>query len=124
MLITNLEDARVLSVLTDRPHIVEDINSNKKLVAFAGIVLPLSSFSMMFMWALAGSNYYHKIFQEQTDLVQECFRLNPEVPNFKNFQIGPHITGKFKEVLSRLNPEDIEELVDMMFEESKTTHSE
>jgi hypothetical protein len=118
-MITNIEDARMLSVLTDRPHIIEDINCNKKMVAFAGIILPLGSFSMMFMWALAGSNYYHKIFQEQADLVEECFRLNPGIINYKNFNIGPHIVGKFKEVLGRLDPADIEELVDHMFVETE-----
>ena len=111
---STIEEARTLSKLSDRPHIIDD-----KFVAFAGIVLPLSSFSMMFMWAIAGSNFYHKIFIEQVDLVSECHRLNPDIPNYKSFKIGPHIAQKFKEVLSKLDPDEIEELVTHMFAESE-----
>ena len=116
---TNIETVRTLSKLTDRPHIIEI--ENKRLVAFAGVVLPLCSFSMMFMWALAGSYFYHSIFQEQTELVKECIDLNPDLLNFSSVkrvnQVGPLITGRFRELLSKLKPEEIEELVDHMFAE-------
>lgn len=117
-MITNLTEARTLSTLTDRPHVIE--HDGRKFVAFAGIVLPLSCFSMIFMWSLAGSNFYHKIFQEQADLIKECIDLNPDMPFKTKRDIGPYFVSKYKSVLARLKPDEIEELLDQMFYETTT----
>lgn len=46
---TNFNEARTLSTLTERPHYVMDLDTNKEYVAFAGYVLPLNVFSLVFI---------------------------------------------------------------------------
>lgn len=121
MTLTKLEEIRTLSLLTERPHLIDD---TEKYVAFGGYIFPWASFVALFMWAICGRNMYSKIWH--SDVNVDCIKnLNPHDNNLvalSNHSVGNYISNKMRELLRGLKPEEIESMVDIMIEQSLVQH--
>ena len=118
---TKFDEARTLSALTERPHHIKDPDTSDDYVAFAGYVLPIQAFSLIFIWSITNSQFYQQIWREQTDVIKTCRDLNPhdsELQTILDTSVGSHIHYKFRSALQHVEPNDIAELVNTMLEES------
>lgn len=116
MMNIKIDEARTLSLLTERPHL---ILGSPNYVAFAGYILPLSTFTMIFMWSLCGQALYRKIWEEDLDAVKTCKNLNQHdntLLTLHTNQVGPYLKTKFEAALAGIKPSDLESIIHTFIE--------
>jgi hypothetical protein len=113
---TDLEEIRVMSLLSDLPH--ENINHDQRYVAYSGYVLTYSTFSTIMLWAIAGSKIYHSIWQDRPDAVQEVRDLNPQdarLAGLHDDNVGEYIRNQFRSRMKSMTDDAVESLLSSMF---------
>lgn len=118
MTLTDKEQARTLSLLTDQPHMITV--DKKKYVAFKGYVFTYSTFSAVFMWAICGQSLYSKIWSDQENSVSTVKELNlhdKHLQTLEDIKVGYYLAGKIRESMSKLSPADVESAIVTMLTE-------
>jgi len=117
MTVTDIEQARTLSLLTESPHLIVN---DQKHVAFAGYVFTYSTFATVFMWAMCGQVIYKRIWAEQEGAVQSVKDLNPHdtrLQAMSDNNVGNYLTSQLTIAMSKMNPGDMEKMIEKMLEE-------
>lgn len=118
MTLTNKEEARTLSILTDQPHMI--IFDQKKYVAFKGYVFTYSTFSAVFMWAICGQSLYSKIWSDQENAIKTVKELNlhdKKLQALEDIKVGYYLAGKIRESMAKLSPAEVESAIVTMLSE-------
>lgn len=118
MTLTNKEQARTLSLLTDQPHMI--MIDEKKYVAFKGYVFTYSTFSAVFMWAICGQSLYSKIWSDQEHSIASVKELNlhdKQLQALEDINVGYYLAGKIRESMSKLSPAEVESAIVTMLTE-------
>jgi hypothetical protein len=109
---TELEDLRVMSLLSDLPH--EKTYQGRRYVAYAGYVLTYSTFVTVMLWAIAGAKIYHRIWKERPGSIEEAKQLNPQdgrLSGMHDDHVGQYLRDRFRKHVGSMSPDDIESLI-------------
>lgn len=112
--ITEIETARLMSVLSETPQLIQ--HDDRNLVAFAGTVMPLSSFSTLFLWAICGPKIYHSIWRESGH-IKAIRELNPDDAQMHHWHddtVGQFLVDRFLATMRTLHPDMIQSMLGQM----------
>lgn len=117
-----IEQARTFSLLSELPQF---ITSEREYVAFKGYIFTYSSFCVLLLWTLCGTNLYSRIWHDNKDNITSLIQLNPhdtQLEKLANAAIGTYISNKFRKMLKNIEPDDIEYMIDKMLDDHIAQH--
>jgi hypothetical protein len=85
---TDIENTRILSILSEKVHFVTQ--DNKEYMCFGGVVCPKALGNAVALWAITGSKRYRNLFRSNQDL-NEIFDLNQKDPWLSKADISQDI---------------------------------
>lgn len=103
-----------MSVLSESPQLIH--HDGRRLAAYAGYVMPFSSFSTLLLWAICGPKIYHKIWDE-TGAGREIKALNAKDERLQHWRedtVGQFLAEVFANQLRNLGPDGVEQMLGLM----------
>lgn len=114
----DFQQLKTFSVLSETPQYI-DHGAHNRYVSYLGYVFTYSTFSTLLMWAMCGPKLYYTIWTENTQAINQLKSMNSHdlaIESLTGDGLAYYFINKIKQSLNDLKPEDVEKLLNQMFE--------